>query len=104
MMLLGVPQQGLVDCTSALPAPRDQFPGANLPLSAAPPAGPPGAPTGPPKGAPTPPKGFPEPPRSGEPGRPSGPRGPRPTAPGKNIPTDVAAAGYIAPTPAAAKA
>jgi hypothetical protein len=29
LALLGVPQAGLVDCTSALPPPRDSFPGAN---------------------------------------------------------------------------
>jgi hypothetical protein len=113
MMLLGVPQQGLVDCTSALPAPRDQFPGANLPLAAgpAPPAAPPGAPprapgapTEPPKGAPTPPKGAPEPPKSGAPGRPTGGRGERPSARGRDAPTTSARDGYIAPTPVSPKA
>lgn len=96
-MLLGVPANGLVDCTSALPPPRDNFPGANLPLSAGP-AAPSGGPPagGPPRGAPGPPPGFPEGPR-GE--RPSGwPRGP-----GKDVAAATSAAGngYIAPTPAA---
>ncbi|KAF2670490.1 heme peroxidase [Microthyrium microscopicum] len=34
LTLLGVNQAGLVDCTAALPPPRDSFPGANLPASA----------------------------------------------------------------------
>jgi Peroxidase len=113
MMLLGVPKQGLVDCTSALPPPRDQFPGANLPLASgpAPPNAPPGVPTAPPKGAPTPPKGaptppkgFPDPPKSRESGKPSGPRGQKPSAPGRDAPTAPARDGYIAPTPVAPKA
>lgn len=110
MMLLGVPPQNLVDCTSALPPPVDVFPGANLPLAAGPsapsgnPGAPPGAPPGfpgPPKGAPSPPAGFPGPPK-GE--RPSGSRGQRPTGRGRDAAVAATSArdnGYIAPTPAA---
>lgn len=97
MMLLGVQANGLVDCTAALPAVRDSFPGANLPLSAS--SAGPAAPSGPARGYPGPPGGFPQGPHPG-PGGPGGPFGGR--GPGKDVvsASDAVAEGYIAPTPA----
>ncbi|TID18935.1 hypothetical protein E2P81_ATG05909 [Venturia nashicola] len=87
MLLLGVPANGLVDCTSALPPPRDNFPGANLPLNAAP-ATPSGFPAG-----------LPGSPGSGSPGFPAG--GERPSGwpmwPRKG---NAVANGYTVPNPA----
>ncbi|KAE9993009.1 hypothetical protein EG327_006978 [Venturia inaequalis] len=112
MMLLGVQANGLVDCTSALPPPRDNFPGANLPVNAAPGApsgggssgssgsgasggsggsGGYGGPGGPGKGAPGGPPGFPGGPMGGPWGMWGGRKGLAVAA------RDV----HVAPTPAA---
>jgi hypothetical protein len=45
-MLLGVSSDGLVDCTAALPPPRDSFPDPNAPATSAAPSSAPGKPPG----------------------------------------------------------